>query len=452
MKGWLTRHPLSAYFFLAYAVSWSIAVPLALQARGVLATNLPWWLHYVTLFGPAVAAFVIARVVREPSGTDVGQRPPTRSIAWWVVGFGSPLLLFVVAQLASLITGQTIPTWRSLGRVNFLPDLGMWAWEVWFIASLGEELGWRGFALPRLQRRHSAMTATLLLSLGWAGWHLPAFFYLPSYAAIGPAVIPGFFLGILAGAIVLTWLYNSSGGSVVAAALWHASFNLVTASPNAAGLTAAVTSTLVMVWAVVIVWRNDWSTLATRRTKARSVRATGDERTRTLPGDALIADSIGAFTHAITIGRPRRDVWPWLAQMGAGTRAGWYSYDVIDNGRRPSVDRIVPELQNLVVGMIFPAVPGATDGFTLLAFEAERFLVLGWVSPESVRLMTWAFVLEDADGAATRLIVRARGGRGYQFHGLPWWAAKPFLTIGHFLMQRKQLLGIAQRVEQRAAG
>jgi len=66
--------------------------------------------------------------------------------------------------------------------------------------------------------------------------------------------------------------------------------------------------------------------------------------------------------------------------------------------------------------------------------------------------MTWAFVLEDADGAATRLIVRARGGRGYQFHGLPWWAAKPFLTIGHFLMQRKQLLGIAQRVEERAAG
>ena len=448
MKGWLKRHPLSSYFVVAYAVSWSIAVPLALQAQGILAMRLPWSLHYLTAFGPAVAALVIARFLREPSDGSVIERP-TRSIAWWAIGFGAPLLLFVIAQGAAMTAGQARPTWVSLGRINFLPDLGVSAWGLWFITSgCGEELGWRGFALPRLQRTHSAMTSTLLLSLGWAGWHLPAFFYVPSYTALGLTIVPAFFLGILAGAIVLTWLYNSSGGSVLAAVLWHASFNFVTASPSAGGLTAAVTSTLVMVWAAIVVWRYDWSTLATRRAAARSVRASRDEQTRTLPGDALIADSIGAFTHAITIGRPRLEVWPWLAQMGAGTRAGWYSYDVIDNGRQPSADRIIPSLQQPVVGMIFPAVPGATDGFTLLAFEAERFLVLGWVSPDGARLMTWAFVLEDADTSATRLIVRARGGTGYQFHGLPWWAAKPLLKIVHFIMQRKQLLGIAGRVEQ----
>jgi len=269
MTGWLKRHPLWSYFFVAYAVSWSIAVPLALQSQGVFATRLPWWLHYLSLFGPAVAAFVMTRVLRESSDADVGQQQVTHSIAWWVVGFGSPLLLFVLAQLAATIAGQATPTWRSLGRVNFLPDLGMFAWEFWFIMSCGEELGWRGFALPHLQRTHSAMTSTVLLSLGWAGWHLPAFFYLPSYTAMGLAIIPGFFLGILAGAIVLTWLYNSSGGSVLAAVLWHASFNFVTASPSAGGVTAAVTSTLVVVWAVVIVWRYDWSTLAPRRTAAR---------------------------------------------------------------------------------------------------------------------------------------------------------------------------------------
>jgi membrane protease YdiL (CAAX protease family) len=147
--------------------------------------------------------------------------------------------------------------------VNFLPDLGVTAWGLWFLTSgIGEELGWRGFALPRLQRTHSAMSSTLRLAIGWAGWHLPAFFYVPSYAAIGLRILPGFFLGVLAGAIVLTWLYNSSGGSVLAAVLWHASFNFVTASPNASGLAAAVTSTLVMVWAFVVVWRCDWSTLA----------------------------------------------------------------------------------------------------------------------------------------------------------------------------------------------
>jgi membrane protease YdiL (CAAX protease family) len=97
--------------------------------------------------------------------------------------------------------------------VNFLPDLGLGAWAVWFATSgCGEELGWRGFALPRLQRTHSALISSVLLAIGWAGWHLPAFFYLPSYTAMGLQILPGFFLGVLAGSIVLTWLYNSSGG------------------------------------------------------------------------------------------------------------------------------------------------------------------------------------------------------------------------------------------------
>ena len=78
----------------------------------------------------------------------------------------------------------------------------------------------------------------------------------------------------------------------------------------------------------------------------RSVRATHLERTRVLPGDELIPEPIGTLTHAITIRRPAREVWPWLAQMGAGNRAGWYSYDIIDNGRRRSAARIVEELQH----------------------------------------------------------------------------------------------------------
>jgi hypothetical protein len=69
---------------------------------------------------------------------------------------------------------------------------------------------------------------------------------------MGLMMIPGFFFGLFAGAIVLTWLYNRSGRSVLAVALWHASFNFVTASPAAAGFTAAVASMLVLAWAVVV--------------------------------------------------------------------------------------------------------------------------------------------------------------------------------------------------------
>ena len=179
----------------------------------------------------------------------------------------------------------------------------------------------------------------------------------------------------------------------------------------------------------------------------RSVRATPQEKARTLPGDELIERPIGSFDHAITIRRPRHDVWPWLAQMGAGNRAGWYSYDFLDNGRQPSAECIRPDLRHLAVGMIFPALPDVTDGFTLLAFEPERFLVLGWKAPAGTCLMTWAFVLEDADEGSTRLVVRVRGGPEYRFHGLPWWASKFIVKAVHFIMQRKQLLGIARRAE-----
>jgi hypothetical protein len=78
------------------------------------------------------------------------------------------------------------------------------------------------------------------------------------------------------------------------------------------------------------------------------VRATPDERSRPLAGDNLIPQPIGSFNHTITIRRPPRAVWPWLAQMGSD-RAGWYAYDIIDNGGRHSVERILPEYQNIGV-------------------------------------------------------------------------------------------------------
>jgi hypothetical protein len=182
----------------------------------------------------------------------------------------------------------------------------------------------------------------------------------------------------------------------------------------------------------------------------QSVRATPLERGRALPGDELIAAPIGTLTHAITVRRPAREVWPWLAQMGAGDRAGWYSYDIIDNGRRRSADRIIGELQHIAVGTLFPAVPGATDGFHVLQLDTGHSLVLGWRPAQNASpIMTWAFVLETVNEAATRLVVRARAARGYAFYGLPPSIGMPFIRLGHFIMQRKQLLGIASRAESR---
>ena len=138
--------------------------------------------------------------------------------------------------------------------------------------------------------------------------------------------------------------------------------------------------------------------------------------------------------------------------MGAGSRGGWYSYDWIDNRRQPSASRIVPELQHPPVGTIFPALPGVTDGFTLLAIEPERVLTLAWLAPDGATDVTWTFVLDQAAPGVTRLLVRVRGASGYRFHGLPPLLTRIAVRIVHFVMQRKQLLGITRRAESTPEG
>ena len=180
----------------------------------------------------------------------------------------------------------------------------------------------------------------------------------------------------------------------------------------------------------------------------RSVAASHDERARPLAGDELIPEAIAQFTHAISINRPRLDVWPWLVQMGAGSRAGWYSYDALDNGGHPSATRLLPYLQQIRVGTLCPALPGQTDGFHVLAFDPGSSLVLGWRASDGSPTVTWTFVLEGAGNGATRLIVRCRASKQYPFFGLPPVIGNPLIRAAHFIMQRKQLIGIAYRAEQ----
>ena len=183
-----------------------------------------------------------------------------------------------------------------------------------------------------------------------------------------------------------------------------------------------------------------------------AIRANPDEWMRKLPGDELIEHPIGSVTHAITIRSASHDVWPWLVQMGAG-RAGWYSYDFIDNGGTRSADRILPQFQTVGIGSVFPAVPRATDAFVVLHYERERSLVLGWVAPgERTPITTWALVLEDLQPGCTRLIERGRVRSPYRPYGLPEWLTKRMAPLAHAVMVRKHLLGIASRAERAARG
>lgn len=253
----LQRHALAAYFVLAFAITWLIAWPLLASAQGLLRLPVPFALHYLTAYGPLLAAWLITGLTAGAAGLRelMGRMFKWRvGIGWILISAFSLVALFAVAAIIAHLLGEPWPNLRQLGHVDYLPNLGVGAWLFWILTSgFGEETGWRGFALPRLQKTHSALTATLIVAIFWVLWHVPFFFYLATYLQLGWAMFPIFALGILAGAIVLTWLYNSTNGSVLMPALFHGTLNFVTATPASAGVIAAIISIVIMVWAVFVV-------------------------------------------------------------------------------------------------------------------------------------------------------------------------------------------------------
>ena len=198
--------------------------------------------------------------------------------------------------------------------------------------------------------------------------------------------------------------------------------------------------------------------------------ATAVEKHRRLPADEIVPDPLFTSTHAITVDAPPEDVWPWIAQMGAG-RAGWYSWDVIDNGGTPSAERVVSELQTLVPGDIMPAIPGAADAFVVAAVDPPRDLVLTVPDGHDGYAVAWEHVLEPMDGGRTRLIVRGRASSHWLDRGqtqasadrqrifierayavlarLPRPLLVAFAGLGHRLMEARHLRGIQRRSTSR---
>ena len=173
----------------------------------------------------------------------------------------------------------------------------------------------------------------------------------------------------------------------------------------------------------------------------RELGAAPPDDARELAGDEILPEARAQLTHAIDIEAPPAQVWPWLVQMG-GQRAGWYSWDRLDNAGKPSADHIVPELQHLAVGDVIPARPTGTGGFEVLRIEPERALTLG--GSTGLYDGTWTFALERIGEDATHLVTRYRA----DYEPGPRMAlVRPVMTPVHAFMERKQLRTIKQRAE-----
>jgi membrane protease YdiL (CAAX protease family) len=255
ISDWTKQHPLVAYFALAYTITWTVGLWIAASQRGWIGVQVPASAHFLASYGPMLSAFIVTGMTAGAAGIRelVGRMTRWRvGIRWILVALGSPIALYLIAALIMRVWGGAWPDFRRFGAAEELPALaGLAGWAFHTLTfGIGEETGWRGFALPRLQRGRSARSATLILWVFWAIWHLAMFTYKENMMAMGIFQVIGWLVGMLSGAIVLTWLYNSTQGSILMVALWHGTYNATVAATEP--LVAAIVSAFVIFGAVVI--------------------------------------------------------------------------------------------------------------------------------------------------------------------------------------------------------
>jgi hypothetical protein len=187
--------------------------------------------------------------------------------------------------------------------------------------------------------------------------------------------------------------------------------------------------------------------------------ASDDEVRRPYPGANLIPGGRRGATMAVTIDAPPSSVWPWLVQMGCD-RAGWYSWDRLDNGGVPSAERIHPEWQRLSVGVRLASTPGGRAWFEVAALESERFLGLrasidlrsgrpfdpAGPRPRFYVDALWGFHLTQLPDGRTRLVVSGYASARPRL--LQAIADLLFWEPAHWIMQRRQFTNLTRRAER----
>ena len=227
MSTFVKKYPAISMFVLAELIGATLIAPIAF---GVVPADSAFFL--LAAFSASLAGVILTAIV---SGRD-GLRELFRrlliwrvGIGWWVFAIFALGLMFLGGMvLAALVSGSALKLSLTQPLYMFIPLLIM---RTLTDSGLGEELGWRGFLLPRLQTRYSALIASIIVGVVWGLWHWPLFLMegLPPYYEFGQmtGVIPGllalvFFLTV-PWSILFTWMGNNTKGSLLLACVFHGS-------------------------------------------------------------------------------------------------------------------------------------------------------------------------------------------------------------------------------------
>jgi membrane protease YdiL (CAAX protease family) len=222
----------------------------------------PVW-HLLGSLGPALAAVI---VTRHRLGNAGIRELFTRATRWragwlaWSLAVVGPAALVVVGVVAVRVETSHVPAWGQLTDVPEFSHLGLpllLAVEILFYG-FGEELGWRGFALPRMAAGHGLLWASILISIPWGLWHLPLLLVSDTYSSMSPLLLLGWFASLTTGSVLLAFLFKASGGSVLVVAVFHGLLDVAMVNAAMTGNAIAVQGSLVTIAgaaAAVLLWR-----------------------------------------------------------------------------------------------------------------------------------------------------------------------------------------------------
>jgi uncharacterized protein len=221
----IRRHPLIVFFVLAYVLTWVVWLPRALGVQVGIVGQLSTWM-------PAVAAFVAAALTGGRAAVrDLGRRLVRWRVPWpwYLVVLAGPAAFSLAVGALYLLLGGSSASALPPAFTTPLPSLALFLVILTLTDGLGEEPGWRGFALPRLLRRTSPLLASLFLGVIWAGWHLPLVWTEGSALSGSPWWL--LFLDLPAKAVLFSWVFLRTRGSALLAVLLHGVTNLFVVSP-----------------------------------------------------------------------------------------------------------------------------------------------------------------------------------------------------------------------------
>ena len=207
------RHPLITFFVLAYALAWWIWILYAFNVT---------FLGPIFALGPFLAAIIVTALTRGTAGLKALLSRMVRwrvGLGWYAAALLLPVAVYVVAVSLNILLGASASTAEQFGSWYLIFPLFAYSLLFPLSGAFGEELGWRGYALPRVQARLWALSAAVIIGVIQTAWHLPLFMSDRSTPPV-PLIVGFMGLGILA-----TWVFNNTRGSVLMTMLLHASNN-----------------------------------------------------------------------------------------------------------------------------------------------------------------------------------------------------------------------------------